>query len=288
MAEGKIVLDRIAWVEAPQSRRHLLGHAPVSALQADEADGPPHLLYVGVNGHEELGRRDLNPITEIQMVSADHPPEEEEEALTRATRGGTGKKVEEATGEATARKDRAEILSEESFDEAFQGRPHVGVRLGIALEKIRPERSVSLQDPLEGKAQGSDITGPVEAVAEAPEAIRVPDGIETPDELGGVRAHDCEEALDCPGKEIDAAVGQTGSEKRHHLPVSGILIAARKLNGVMGESSAVVEVAVEFLHGALEAVGSRHNSAQTIAAMRVRTQVSADGGSPIDTRDQAK
>jgi len=71
VAEGEVVFDGIPRIEAPQSHGQLLSHPPVPGLSTDQADGPPHILHMRIDGHQKLGRRDLDPVAEIKVALPD-------------------------------------------------------------------------------------------------------------------------------------------------------------------------------------------------------------------------
>src|SRR3990172_4741218 len=127
VAEGEVVFDGIPRIEAPQSHGQLLSHPPVPGLSTDQADGLPHILHMRIDGHQKLGRRDLDPVAEIKVAPADHPTKKEEEALARAASRGAREEVEEPPG-GPASKHGAKVLGHHPVDETLEGGSNVRVR----------------------------------------------------------------------------------------------------------------------------------------------------------------
>ena len=70
-----------------EPRRDLLGHLPVAAAPAREADRARHVLDVRVDRDEERRRRHARPEPEVGRLPPDHPAEEEVQALARPAGG---------------------------------------------------------------------------------------------------------------------------------------------------------------------------------------------------------
>src|SRR5262252_9606351 len=76
VAERKIVFHRIAWIDARQRTRDVLGGFPRSVLAVGEAEVVAELVNVRVH-RDEQARRVNRPEPEVHAVGgSDHPAEE--------------------------------------------------------------------------------------------------------------------------------------------------------------------------------------------------------------------
>src|SRR5579871_106293 len=84
VTEVEVVANGIARIERPESRRDLARGLEVGGGTARHAERPGITEDVRVERHDQAGRRDSRPGSEIDVAFPDHPAQVEEEALGRA------------------------------------------------------------------------------------------------------------------------------------------------------------------------------------------------------------
>src|SRR5207245_5640400 len=141
MTEREVVLHGIRRVDLREPPRDLLGHPPVARLPARQTDRARDVLDVGVHRDQEPRRRDPGPEAEVGRLAADHPAEEEMQALARAARRRQREQMTVAAREASAAEHLAQVGLEEAPREALERGADGPGSIGIAGEEELLERS---------------------------------------------------------------------------------------------------------------------------------------------------
>src|SRR5206468_11198364 len=131
------------------------------------------VLDVCVDRHEEPRRRDRGPEAEVRRFSADHPAQEELQALARPARGGKRKEMAVAPRDLSTGKHLAQVGLQECPRESLERRPDRAGRGGVAGQEALLERAVTQEEIAGGDTERDQIPRPVEAIPEAPERGRV-------------------------------------------------------------------------------------------------------------------
>jgi hypothetical protein len=84
MAQGKVVLHRVVWIDPAQRGRDVARHPPSGAgvsRQTQAAADPDH---VRVERNDQLGWRHARPDAEIERIATHHPSKEQIQTLAAA------------------------------------------------------------------------------------------------------------------------------------------------------------------------------------------------------------
>jgi hypothetical protein len=209
---------------------------------------------VGVERDQELARRHLRPVAEVETVPPDHPAQEEVPALARPPVGGTREEVPEPERE-PSHPDRPEVLFAERAREPLEGRADVGVGLVVPGQEGLPERPVADQQPMDAENGRRQVDAPGEAIVKRGEPPGIAGRIEGERKASGRRAEPAEQPLDPRAEQIDAAVGEARAQEGHDLAVERVGVAARILDGVARETVPVLELPVESVQRAAQPFG---------------------------------
>jgi len=240
--EGEVIFNGVGGVDFKKTfgdfecggeRRRLL------MIEAEDSAEPGH---VHVERDDEFGFVDGFPQAGVNLVFADHPAEEEVEALAGAASFGACEEIVEAGGNA------AVVLVGVHLTEGggeFRERSNdILIRGVAALKEEFPDAAELMQDAPQQRQQVGDVVAGCEAVLEGAEAFAA-GVVEIADEGGWAAAHDGKKSGEAFFYLLDAAISEVGGEEGDDLHIRRVGVSIDELQRVRLDKLRAVVPSIE-------------------------------------------
>jgi len=195
-------------------------------IEAEDSAEPGH---VHVEGDDEFGFVDGFPQAGVNLVFADHPAEEEVEALAGAASFGACEEVLEAGGDAAIVLGGVHLT--EGGGEFRQRRCDILIGRVAALNKELLNAAELTQDAPQQRQQVGDVVAGRKAVLEGPEAFAA-GVVEIADEGKWPIAHNGKKSGEAFFYLPDAAISEVGGEEGDDLHIRRVGISIDELERV--------------------------------------------------------
>jgi len=195
-------------------------------IEAEDSAEPGH---VHVEGDDEFGFVDGFPQAGVNLVFADHPAEEEVEALAGAASIGACEEILKAGGDAAIVLVGVHLT--QGGGEFRERRDDVLIRGVAALNKELLNAAELMQDAPQQCQQVGDVVAGCETVLEGAEALAAC-VVEIADEGGRAAAHNGKKSGEALFYLPDAAIGEVGGEEGDDLHIRRVGISIDELERV--------------------------------------------------------
>ena len=210
-------------------------------IEAEDSAEPGH---VHVEGDDEFGFVDGFPQAGVNLVFADHPAEEEVEALAGAASIGACEEILKAGGDAAIVLVGVHLT--QGGGEFRERRDDVLIRGVAALNKELLNAAELMQDAPQQCQQVGDVVAGCETVLEGAEALAAC-VVEIADEGGRAAAHNGKKSGEALFYLPDAAIGEVGGEEGDDLHIRRVGVSIDELQRVgLDKLSAVVPLIKAF------------------------------------------
>ena len=195
-------------------------------IKAEDSAEPGH---VHVKGDDEFGFVDGFPQAGVNLVFANHPAEEEIEALAGAASFGTCEEVLEADGDAAIVLVGVHLTK--GGGEFRERRNDISIGGAAALNKEFLDAVEFMQDAPQQRQQVRDVVAGCETVLEGAEAFAA-GVVEIADEGGWAAAHNGKKSGEAFFYLLDAAISQIGREEGDDLHIRRVGVSIDELQRV--------------------------------------------------------
>jgi hypothetical protein len=246
VAEGKIVPNGISGLVRSKTCSDFGGHFPVWRGIPSESEAAAKSKDVRIERNDEPGRGHECPRSEIDSVTANHPPQEQIEPLARAASRRAREEVTDSWPLGYLPVRRPEIRFKSAGGKGIERRADVGGCGIIAFNKEALYRTGFAKHALQDQQQRDKVAAANPAVHDRIDSGSMLPRVEVADETGRARSDRRQERLDGIQDAGDPAKGERRSAEPDHLPIVRRRVAPDDVNRV-GRGVDVIEGAVQIV-----------------------------------------
>jgi hypothetical protein len=195
-------------------------------IEAEDSAEPGH---VHVEGDDEFGFVDGFPQAGVNLVFADHPAQEEVEALAGAASFGACEEILEAGGDAAIVLGGVHLT--ERGTEFRERGDDILIGGAAAFKEEFLDAAELMQDAPQQRQQVGDVVAGCEAVLEGEEAVAAC-VVEIADEGGRAVAHNGKKSGEALFYLLDAAISEVGGEEGDDLHIRRVGVSIDELERV--------------------------------------------------------
>ncbi len=263
--EGEVIFNGVRGVDFKKTFGNFQGGGERRRFLMIKAEDSAEPGHVHVEGDDEFGFVDGFPQAGVNLVFADHPAEEEVEALAGAASFGACEEVLKAGGDA------AIVLIGVHFAEGggeFRER-RCDILIGgvAALNKELLNAAELMQDTPQQCQQVGDVIAGRKAVLEGPEALAA-GVVEIADEGGRAFAHNGKKSSEALFYLLDAAISEVGGEEGDYLHIRRVGVSIDELERVRLDKLRAVVPLIEAFECVLEHIGNQDSTTAQIKFCR--------------------
>ena len=214
-------------------------------IEAEDSAEPGH---VHVKGDDEFAFVDGFPQAGVNLVFADHPAEEEVEALAGTASFGACEEILKTGGDAAIV--LVSVHLAEGGGEFRERRNDILIRGAAAFEEESLDAAELTQDTPQQYQQVGDVVAGCEAVLEGAEAFAA-GVVEIADEGGRAAAHDGKKSGEAFFYLLDAAISEVGGEEGDYLHIHRVGVSIDELERVRPDKFRAVVPSIELFEDIL-------------------------------------
>jgi len=227
--EGKVIFNGVGGVDFKKTFGNFEGGGEGRRFLMIEAEDSAEPGHVHVEGDDEFGFVDGFPQTGVNLVFADHPAEEEVEALAGAASFGACEEVLKAGGDAAIVLGGVHLT--QGGGEFRERRNDILIGGAAAFKEEFLDAAELMQDTPQQCQQVGDVVAGCETVLEGAEALAA-GVVEIADEGGRAFAHNGKKSGEAFFYLPDAAISEVGGEEGDDLHIRRVGISIDELERV--------------------------------------------------------